>query len=50
MFVFIMIHFLIVSVLVSIGTPDIEQNSENNETIPIVDNEVIPDSNEVQEK
>ena len=50
MFVFIMIHFLIVFVLVRIGTPDIEQNSENNETIPIVDNEVIPDSNEVQEK
>ena len=44
MFVFIMIHFLIVFVLVRMGTPDIEQNSENDETTAIVDNEVIPDS------
>ena len=48
MFALIMIHFLIVFVLVRMGTPDMQQNSENDEIISILDNEVIPDSSEVQ--
>ena len=47
MFVFIMIHFLVVFVLVRMGTPDMQQNSENSETSAIVDNEVMPDNIEV---
>ena len=50
MFVLIMIHFLVVFVLVRMGTPDMQQNSENNEIISILDNEVIPDGSEVQEE
>ena len=49
MFVFIMIHFLVVFVLVRMGTPDMQQNSENSETSVIVDNEVMPDNIEVHE-
>ena len=47
LFVFIMIHFLVVFVLVRMGTPDMQQNSENSETSAIVDNEVMPDNIEV---
>ena len=31
------------------GTPDMQQNSENSETSAIVDNEVMPDNIEVHE-
>ena len=50
MFVFIMIHFLIVFVLVKMRSPDVQQSIENDGTISIVDNEVIPDISEVQEE
>ena len=48
MFVFIMIHFLVVFVLVRMSTPDMQQNTESGETCAIVDNEVIPDDTEVR--
>ena len=49
LFVLVIINLSIVYTLVRMTRPDVEQNVENEETVGIIDNEVLPINNEVQE-